>query len=204
MCVCICMCVCVCVCLCVCVCVYVCLCVDICVCVCFHTGSGVGSGSEIGAETLRKVGSGSEKIIPDPQHCAAGSVLDESDLLHLLPVINLSIFLMKLLTLSGKRSKTSDYVTSCNRSSTWFLFTIFEIKYLRVYIGGEEARDDGQVPGVQGAEGEGVPGVLRQADCAQVNTECFQKRGLFHRLFQGVLRIRIRRNRTFWWDSGPK
>ncbi len=37
-------------------------------------------------------------------------------------------------------------------------------------IGGEEARDDGQVPGVQGAEGEGVPGVLRQADCAQVDT----------------------------------
>ncbi len=41
-------------------------------CVCFHTGSGSG----IGAETLRKVGSGSEKSdpdpkksIPDPQHC---------------------------------------------------------------------------------------------------------------------------------------
>ncbi len=42
-------------------------------------------------------------------------------------------------------------------------------------IGGEEARDDGQVPGVQGAEGEGVPGVLRQEDCAQVvPTVCLQ------------------------------
>jgi hypothetical protein len=52
MCVCICMCVCVCLCVCVCVCVYVCMCVDICVCVCMFS---------YGAETLRKVGSGSEK-----------------------------------------------------------------------------------------------------------------------------------------------
>jgi hypothetical protein len=51
-----------------------------------------------------------------------------------------------------------------------FLSTIFEMQHFCLYIGGEEARDDGQVPGVQGAEGEGVPGVLRQADCSQVNT----------------------------------
>jgi hypothetical protein len=44
------------------------------------------------------------------------------------------------------------------------------MQHIRVSIGREEARDDGQVPGVQGEEGEGVPGVLRQADCAQVNT----------------------------------
>ncbi len=46
---------------CVCICVYV--CGYLCVCVCFLTGSGsgVGSGSGIGSETLRKVGSGSEK-----------------------------------------------------------------------------------------------------------------------------------------------
>jgi hypothetical protein len=48
------------------------------------------------------------------------------------------------------------------------------MKHFCVSIGGEEARDDGQVPGVQGAEGEGVPGVLRQTDCAQVPTVCHQ------------------------------
>jgi hypothetical protein len=59
-CICICMCVCVCVCLCVCVCIlYICVyvCGYLCICVCFHTGSGSG----VGSETLRKVGSGSEK-----------------------------------------------------------------------------------------------------------------------------------------------
>jgi hypothetical protein len=61
MCVGICMCVCVCVCLCVCVCTCVYVCGYLCVCVCFHTGSGSGVGSGIGSETLRKVGSGSEK-----------------------------------------------------------------------------------------------------------------------------------------------
>jgi hypothetical protein len=58
-----------------------------------------------------------------------------------------------------------------------FFSTIFDIKLFRVCIGGEEARDDGQVPGVQGAEREGVPGVLRQEDCAQVPT-VFRKRGI--------------------------
>jgi hypothetical protein len=58
-----------------------------------------------------------------------------------------------------------------------FFSIILEMQNFCVSIGGEEARDDGQVPGVQGAEGEGVPGVLGQADCAQVPNVCLQKRG---------------------------
>jgi hypothetical protein len=45
----------------------------------FRAGSETGSetltgqvGSGSGSKTRRKMGSGSEKIVPDPQHCLSG------------------------------------------------------------------------------------------------------------------------------------